>query len=258
MSSIDSLQQLAGLIALAFLRYVPAVVLPGFSPLRWAPAMVRITLALGLAWLTVLAMPASAPGFAIRGVEAWILAALAELSIGMVFGLVVMVPQAALHSAGWLIDIQAGLGAATLFNPGAEGDPQSLLGTALMLLATVLFFTLDLHLELYRGLVGSMQVLPLGGHAARLNMEAFLGLLGSSFLFALMIAAPVLLGLFAVDVGVAYATRSMPQANVFFLALPVKVLVAVLLLVATLRYVPALMLRLYQDAFSRVPAMLGG
>jgi hypothetical protein len=49
MSTFDSLQQLAGLIALAFLRYVPAVVLPGFSPLRWAPTMVRVTLALGLA-----------------------------------------------------------------------------------------------------------------------------------------------------------------------------------------------------------------
>ena len=70
--------------------------------------------------------------------------------------------------------------------------------------------------------------------------------------------APVLVGLFAVDVGVAYATRSMPQANVFFLALPLKVLVAILLMVASLRYAPALMLRLYQDAFTRVPAMLGG
>jgi flagellar biosynthetic protein FliR len=258
MSTFDSLQQLAGLIALAFLRYVPAVVLPGFSPLRWAPTMVRVTLALGLAWISVLAMPSTAPGFAIHGVGGWILAAFAELSIGMVFGLVVMVPQAALHSAGWLIDIQAGLGAATLFNPGAEGDPQSLLGTALMLLATVLFFTLDLHLELYRGLVGSLQVLPIGGRSPRFDLEAFFGLLGSSFLFALMVVASVLLGLFAVDVGVAYATRSMPQANVYFLALPMKVLVAVLLLVATLRFVPAMMLRLYHDAFSRIPSILGG
>ena len=251
-------EHMAGLLTLAFLRYVPAVVLPGFSPLRWAPALVRIVLALGLAWLTVLAMPATAYAVEMRGAGDWITAALGELAIGMVFGLVVMIPQAALHTTGWMIDIQAGLGAATLFNPGGQGDPQSLLGTALMLLGTVLFFTMDLHLELYRGLVASTQVLPVGGMGARPSAEGFLGLLGSSFLLAMMVAAPVLVGLFAVDVGVAYATRSMPQANVFFLALPLKVLVAILLLVASLRYAPALMLRLYQDAFARVPAMLGG
>lgn len=258
---------MAALLALAFLRYVPAVVLPGFSPLRWAPALVRIVFAMALAWLTVLAMPdapasgaASSGMFSLRasGAAGWVTAALGELAIGMVFGLVVMIPQAALHTSGWLIDIQAGLGAATLFNPGGQGDPQSLLGTALMLLGTVMFFTLDMHLELYRGLVASTQVLPVGGLGMRPSAEGFFGLIGSSFLLGLMVALPVLLGLFAIDVGVAYATRSMPQANVFFLALPLKVLAAILLLVVSLRYAPALMLRLYQDAFSRVPAMLGG
>lgn len=254
---MDGIEGMAALLALAFLRYVPAVVLPGFSPLRWAPALVRIVFAMALAWMTVLAMPDAGLSFDVT-VTGLIAAAMGELAIGMVFGLAVMIPQAALHTSGWLIDIQAGLGAATLFNPGADNDPQSLLGTALMLLATVLFFTLDMHLELYRGLVASAQLLPIGGLGARPDPEGFFGLLGSSFLLGLMVVLPVLLGLFAIDVGVAYATRSMPQANVFFLALPLKVLAAILILVVSLRYAPALILRLYQDAFARVPAMLGG
>lgn len=252
------IEAIAGLLALAFLRYTPAIVLPGFSPLRWAPALVRIVLALGLAWLTVLAMPDSAYALPGHGPGYWIAAAFGELAIGMVFGLVVMIPQAALHTAGWLLDIQAGLGAATLFNPGAQNDPQSLLGTALMLLGTVAFFAMDLHLDLYRGLVASTDALPLGGLGARPNAEGLFGLIGSSFLLALMVVAPVVLGLFAVDVGVAYTTRSMPQANVYFLVLPLKVLVAMLLFAAALRFAPALLLRLYQDAFSRIPSMMGG
>ncbi|MFZ5636633.1 MAG: flagellar biosynthetic protein FliR [Pseudomonadota bacterium] len=254
---MDRIEGMAALLALAFLRYVPAVVLPGFSPLRWAPVLVRIVFALALAWMTVLAMPDEALSLDV-GVTGLIAAAMGEIAIGMVFGLAVMIPQAALHTSGWLIDIQAGLGAATLFNPGADNDPQSLLGTALMLLATVLFFTLDMHLELYRGLVASAQLLPIGGLGVRPDPEGFFGLLGSSFLLGVMVVLPVLLGLFAIDVGVAYATRSMPQANVFFLALPLKVLAAILILVVSLRYAPALILRLYQDAFARVPAMLGG
>lgn len=255
---MDAAQNLAATFVLAFLRYLPAVVLAALTPLRWTPAMLRIVLAMALAWMTVQAMPEAAIQPGQHGALGWTIAAMGELMIGLSFGLAVMAPQAALHMSGWLIDVQAGMSAAVLFNPGAQGDMQSLLGTALMLLGTVLFFTLDLHLDLYRLLATSTQIIPVGQAGGRLDLGGFLGLLGSSFLLGLMIVAPVVLGLLAVDTAVAYATRSMPQANVYFLALPLKVIVALLLLVATLPFVPALFERMYRDAFARVPQMLGG
>lgn len=251
------IERFAGLLALAFLRYLPVVALPALTPMRWAPPMVRIVLALGLAWLTVLALPAQAYIAPAQHPVNWGMAAVGELAIGLVFGLIVMVPLAALHMAGWVVDVQAGLSAGTLFNPGAQGEMQSLLGAALGLVATVLFFTLDLHLTLYRALVASVELLPVGRGGAVLELQAFLGLLGSSFLLGLMVVAPVMLGLLAVDVGVSYATRSMPQANVYFLMLPLKIVVALLLMAATLPFVPALVDRLFRDAFSRAPALLG-
>jgi len=252
---MDPVTHLAGVFALACLRYLPPIVLPGLSPLRWAPAFVRIVLMLALAWLTVLAMPAlPTPG---DNAVAWAIAGAGELLVGLVFGLVVALPQAALHTMGWVLDVQAGFGAATLFNPGSQGEEQSLLGTALVLLATVLFFVLDLHLDLYRMLVASTRVLPVGQASGHLSPDGLFGLLGSSFVLALAVAAPVLLALFAVDLGVAYASRAMPQANVYFLALPLKVVVAWLLLVASLPFMPALLERLFRDAFARAPTLLG-
>lgn len=256
--AVEGLERFVGMLGLAFLRYLPPIALAALSPLNWAPPLIRIALAMALAWMTVLAMPLDSWSVMPTQPMGWIVAALIELSIGFVFGLVVMMPQAALHLSGWIVDVQAGLSAAAIFNPGGQGDMQSMIGTGLMLLATVLFFTLDLHLELYRALVASTAVLPVGGAGLHLDAEAFFGLIGSSFLLALMIVAPVMLGLFAVDVGVAYATRSMPQANVYFLMLPLKIVVALLLLVATLPFVPALMGRLFRDAFARAPAILGG
>jgi flagellar biosynthetic protein FliR len=100
-------------------------------------------------------------------------------------------------------------------------------------------------------------VLPVGHVRLHADPAALLGLLGSAFVLALAVVAPVVVGLFAVDAGVAYATRSMPQANVYFLALPLKVAMALLLLAATLPYVPALLARLFRDALVRVPALLG-
>ncbi|MDQ3286700.1 MAG: flagellar biosynthetic protein FliR [Pseudomonadota bacterium] len=254
---MDGIERFAAMLALAFLRYVPAVVLPGLTPLRWAPVMVRMVLAVGLAWLTVLAMPLEQTMGPAPDAMAWTAAAAGELMVGLVFGLVLMIPQAALHTAGWLVDVQAGLSAGTLFNPGGQGDVQSLLGAALMLAATVVFFTLDLHLDLYRALVASTRVIPVGQGGTVLDLAGFLGLLGSSFLLGLVVVLPIVLGLLAVDFGVAYAMRSMPQANVYFLMLPLKVMVALLLMVATLPLVPAMLERLFRDAFARVPAMLG-
>jgi flagellar biosynthetic protein FliR len=255
---MEVIERFAGLLVLAFLRYLPPVVLPGLTPLSWAPPMVRIVLAIGLAWLTVLALPLDMPTPGQHGAIGWLVAGMSELTIGLVFGLVLMIPQAALHVSGWMIDMQAGLSAATLFNPGMQGDVQSPLGTGLMLLGTALFFAMDLHLDLYRALVASTQLLPVGHGGVHLDLSAFLGLIGSSFVLGLMVAAPVMLGMFAVDISVAYASRSMPQANVYFLMLPLKIIVAVLLLVATLPFVPSLLRRMYGDAFARLPELLGG
>lgn len=254
---MDAAQTLAAALGLAFVRYLPPIALPAFSPLAWAPGLVRTTLALALAWLTVLSLPASAlPAVGGAGFN-WLAAIAGEFAIGVVFGAVLMFPQAALNLAGWLIDVQAGLSASTIFNPNGQGDAQSIIGAALGLLGIVLFFLLDLHQELYRALVASSRVLPLGGAGVRLDASAFLALVGNSFLLGLTVVMPVVVGLLAVDVGVAYATRAMPQANVYFLVLPLKILVALLLMVAVLPFVPALIQRLYQDAFARVPAVLG-
>lgn len=253
---MDAVQNFVAAFFLAFMRYLPAVVLAGMTPLRWTPPLLRIVVAMVLAWMTINALPLTqaAPSSAL----AWTLAACAELTIGLAFGLAVMLPQAAMHLAGWVVDVQAGMSAAVLFNPGAQGDSQSLLGSALMLLGTVLFFVLDLHLDLYRALAASARAIPLGQVGVRLDLGGFLELLGSSFLLGMMLVAPIVIGLLAVDAGVAYATRSMPQANVYFLALPLKAVVSLLLMVATLPFVPALLERLYRDAFARVPQMLGG
>lgn len=254
---MDSMVAFAALFVFAILRYLPVLALPGFTPLGWAPVFVRMILLLGFAWLTLLALPGGPSMPASMPPLGFVLAAIGELFIGMTFGLAVMLPNAALHTAGWLADMQAGLGAAALFNPAAENATESLLGHALMLAATVLFFTLDFHVLLFRGMVASTEVMPLGALGIRPNGEGFLLMLATSFATGLMLAAPLMIGMFCLDIGVGYATRSMPQANVYFLVLPLKVAVALALLALTLAYAPLLIGRLFKQALEQVPAVLG-
>lgn len=254
---MNAVEQLSSAFGLAFLRYLPAVALPALTPLRWAPPLVRIVLTAGLAWLTVLSLSQDGLSTVGSGDFNWIAAAVGELSVGLAFGLVLMIPMAALNLAGWVLDIQAGLSAGTLFNPGAQGDMQSLIGTAIGLLATVLFFVLDLHLEFYKAIIASARVLPLGRMGADFSLDALLGLIGNGFLLGLAVVMPVVVALFAVDVGVGYASRAMPQANVFFLVLPMKIAVALLLMVIVLPFIPALIERLFLDSFQRLPSLIG-
>lgn len=257
MNSLSQLQAFVAMGVFASLRYLPVMVIPALSPLSWAPGLVRIALLFALSWLTLLASPA------IPYQEAWnkpaglILACAGELLLGLTFSLAIMLPNAAMGLSARLADMQAGLSAAALFNPSGQHEPESMLGSIIMLAAIVLFFTLDLHIVLFQILTLSAQVMPLGAMNMHLDFDAFLMMVSSSFILGLSIMAPVILGLFAVDMGVAYATRSMPQANVYFLALPLKVAIAFLLLAMTLPFMPALIGRLYQDAFARVPAVFG-
>lgn len=254
---MDELEIVAACFLFASLRYLPVLGIPALSPLGWAPALVRLTLLFALAWLTVLAGAPVATHGPAMGIGSVVLACASELAIGLTLGLAILLPQAALGLSARLADTQAGLSAASLFNPSGQHEPESMFGTVVLLGATVLFFTLDLHLLLFRALTTSVAALPLGGIGLHLNMDAFFALVGRSFVLGLAVMAPVILGLLVVDLGVAYATRSMPQANVYFLALPLKVAAALVLFAMTLAFAPALIGRLYLDAFSRVPPVLG-
>jgi len=254
---MTDLETFAALLVFASLRYLLVIAIPALSPLSWAPGLVRTALLLALAWLTVLAVPTLSYQPYWRNPVGLLLACVGELLIGLTFGLAILLPQAGMGMAARLADMQAGLSAAELFNPGAQHEPESMLGTIVMLAATVLFFTLNLHLLLFQALSASVRALPLGAMAMHLNVDAFMDMLGSSFLLGVAVVAPVILGMFMVDIAIGYATRSMPQANVYFLALPLKVAIALMLLAMTLAFAPTLIGNLYEDAFSRLPTVFG-
>lgn len=248
---------MAATFMLAMARYTPLLVLPGMTPLGWAPLVVRTVLLIALAWLTLIWLPEDGYWSPTKSMTMLLFAGVSELAIGAVFGLAFMLPTAGLHTGGWLIDLQAGLGAATLLNPSGDSASESLLGQVLLLGATVLFFTLNLHLQFFKVLVASTEVLPLGGAGIRANPAVFLQMLGTPFALGLVIVAPILIVLFCLDVAIAFASRSMPQANVYFIALPLKVAVAFALMAVTLRQLPAWIDTLYRGAISQLPKLLG-
>lgn len=245
------------LFLLAMARFAPLLLVPALGPLAWVPGFVRVVvlLALGLTALGAadanVVLPATADSAVSLG-----LALGGESVVGLTFALAVVLPTAALGFAARVVDMQSGVAAANVLNPSTHST-ESLFGTVFQWGGMVVFFTLGLHLVLLRGLVSSMRLVPLGSGGLAISPDAFFSLLATQFLLGLMVVLPVILGLFAIDLGTAYASRSMPQANIYFVALPVKLLAGFTLLATTLRFAPSLIERLFRNAFMALP-LAGG
>ncbi len=242
---------------LAAVRYSPLLALPGLSPFAWAPASIRVVLLMALSLGMALLAPVAIDAPVLDGAR-WVAAVGSELVVGLCLAFAVLVPLAAVSFFGRVIDVQAGFGAAALLNPAASAEGEALIGMALNLLFIALFFALDLHQDLLRFLVASVTLVPLGSVVHLPEPASVAAALSIQFALAVVVVAPVLIGLFVIDVSVAYSTRSMPQANVFFLSLPVKIAAALALLALSLRAAPELVSRMFGRSMSDSLQIMGG
>lgn len=194
------------------------------------PAVVRVALTIALALLTFAnraPLPAAADWLATPG--SMLAPVLAEVFIGALLGLGVHVLLAAFSLAGRLMDVQIGFAIGSVFDPVTRTSA-NILGSLLSLIGVALFVISNAHLELARLVASSIDLLPLGEMPALNNPLQPLLAAGSMFALGLAFAGPVVAALLLTDVAIAVTSRNMPQLNVLVLAIPVKVIVAYLVL----------------------------
>jgi flagellar biosynthesis protein FliR len=240
---------LIGAFILAMARFAPLLMVPAFTPFNWVPASIRMCVLLALTMMAVGVNHTPVTHLDPDHPAPFVLAVASECVLGFTLSLAVFLPMAALGFSARVLDTQSGIAAASLFNPATHAS-EALAGTVVQWAGTLVFFALGMHLLLLQGMVASIQVVPLGSGGMLVSPDILLSKLSSQFLLGLMVSAPTMLGLFAIDLTVAYASRSMPQANMYFVALPIKVMAGFVLLAASLRYAPTLIERMYRDAFT--------
>ncbi|GJE11676.1 flagellar biosynthesis protein FliR [Methylobacterium longum] len=106
-------------------------------------------------------------------------------------------------------------------NPVAESEAASLAGSLIMMAATVLVFSMDLHWELFRGLIASYERIPAGTpFGARPMLAGFADRLSATFTMALRITSPFIIYSVLVNFALGLANKLTPQIPVFFIATP--------------------------------------
>lgn len=236
-------------ILMVFCRIGGAMMLiPGIGE-TYIPAQMRLILALGLSLVVAplvagtIVAPASAAGV-VRLIAF-------ELIIGLYLGVVARILLLTLDTAGRIISFSIGLANAEVFNPQIATQG-SLPGFFLLTIGTLLLLIADMHHLMIRALIDSYTMFP-AGNALPLGdfSEAISRLASESFRVALQLSAPFLVLSFLFYLGLGVMARLMPQLQIFFVGLPIQVLMGVFILSAVLSGALALFLEYYADGVGR-------
>jgi flagellar biosynthetic protein FliR len=210
------------------------VVAPLFSS-KQIPARVRTIVAVALTvGLTPLALhgqhvPLDAP-LAVAGLL------LKELLVGLAFAFSISILFAAISSAGSLLDVLVGFSFGAVLDP-LTGNQSAVLSQLYGLIALAVFLAIDGDAWIVQGLARTFALVPLTAAPSIASLaEGVRTVFTTIFTSALEVAAPVLVAVLVTDVAFGVVSRVVPQLNVFAVGFPVKIVVGMLVVAASLPF----------------------
>ncbi|TDI82761.1 MAG: flagellar biosynthetic protein FliR [Caldithrix sp.] len=161
--------------------------------------------------------------------------ALKEMLVGLFLGFNAKFIFESFQFAGRLISTQMGLGMANIIDP-ENGAPSTPIGNIYSMVVIILFLTLNGHhfviAALYKSFefvpVASMSLIPAAAHGKMLVM------FNNLFIMGIKLAAPSMATLFLIEVCMAIMARIMPQMNIFFIGLPIRLSVGMFIVIVSL------------------------
>lgn len=240
--------ELAGWIA-AFLY--PLVRVLGFTAI--APVFNnvaiprRVRLAVGLAiGLGIAPLAPPVTGVDINsGVGLWMLAR--EMGIGLAMGFAMRLTFSAIDMAGEQIGLQMGLGFAVFYDPTSAGQTP-VIANFLILLATLVFMSINGHLMMIATVAQSFQAIPIA--PGFLPAEGWINLaLMAKMIFAmgLLLALPVTVALMITNLALGVLNRAAPQLSLFTIGFPITIVGGFVLLMVSLNYLAVPLQRLFEE-----------
>ncbi len=162
---------------------------------------------------------------------------LKEVFVGICLGYLLAIPFWIFESIGTFIDNQRGAGIASIFNPelGSETTP---LGTFMGRAYAVLFFTTGGFALFLTALYDSYRLWDPWSWFPDLRMDAlpfWLGQLDTLVRLVVLYSGPAVIVMLLAEVGLGLASRFTPQLQVFFLAMPIKSALGILMLILYLQ-----------------------
>jgi len=216
------------------------------------PVRIRLAFALAFSFSVgpLVAPQLPAPPDTLAGVS--VLVAL-EAVIGIMIGAASRILLTAGAIAGQIIGYQTGLAMAQSFDP-AQGQSGALPAQFLNLIFLVLIFATNIHHLLLQAAAGSYALMPAGVAPMWGDAAAWaLGLFVDAFVIGIQISAPLIAFGLVFYLGLGVLSRLMPQAQIFFIAMPLNILVGFSIMAIAL----GAMAMVWVERFERFATTLG-
>ncbi|MBX9868966.1 MAG: flagellar biosynthetic protein FliR, partial [Burkholderiaceae bacterium] len=138
--------------------------------------------------------------------------------------------------SGEIIGLTMGFGFASFFNPLSQ-TRSSAISQFLILVSTLIFLTLDLHLSLFASLVDSFRTIPISSELTLgFSAEKLVLFGGELFTIGVQLALPIIAALLIANIALGILTRAAPQLNLYGIGFPLTIAVGFFMVSLVLPY----------------------
>jgi len=157
-----------------------------------------------------------------------------QLLIGIAIGFVSMMVLNTFVLAGQIIAMQTGLGFASIVDP-VNGINVPAVGQFYLILATLLFWSLDGHLAMIHMIVISFEAFPIGeAFLTADNMKDIAHWASWMFVSAVTISLAPIVSLLIVNLAFGVMTKASPQLNIFSIGFSISQIMGLIIMWITL------------------------
>jgi flagellar biosynthesis protein FliR len=202
---------------------------------NYTPAKVKVGLTVLLALALMPAVPAASTDLGLT------LAIAREVAIGMSLAFVARALIVSAEFAGVLAGQQIGFSYGATVDP-ASGVSHTVVATLYGTLATITFLAINGHHMLLRALAASYERMPIGSGQVDGSLVASVNhILALVFTIGVRLAAPIVIVMLIVEVGVGIISRTAPALSTMVIGFPLRLLIGLAVLAVVIAAVPSVM-----------------
>lgn len=227
-------------VLFVFLRMSPWIILNSLPIFAYIPLRIKSLFTLMLAFLVALVLASNDlipfDEFNV-GSTWWVMkVAVAEFVIGLSIASGFYLVSFFLSVAGKLWDYPHGFATLNAFNPGAS-DLVSIYSRVFLVIFVFVFFSLNIHHDFIEFYIHSFVEVPLISFGLWYDLNGYLTLFSQMAVLVFSISFPIVFMLLVFDFVSAYLVKSNPGFNIYFISLPVKIFIGMLVFHFSLPYV---------------------
>ncbi|BBO88287.1 flagellar biosynthetic protein FliR [Desulfosarcina ovata] len=170
---------------------------------------------------------------------------ISEVGIGVTIGLSVKLLFAGIQLAGQIAGYQMGFAIANVVDP-ATSTQVPILGQFYNLTAMLIFLSINAHHMFFSALVESYSIIPpLFIHIGPQLVSKMMKLAANMFVVAIKVGAPLIAVMLITSVGLGLVARTVPQMNIFIVAMPLKIVIGLFFMMISAPYLTTFLIHLF-------------